>query len=405
MKRHFLSLSLVILAILFVACRSRSGDPGSASLPGASAIDAGAFDKAALLRALGECVATETRGIEVATAALDRAVKQASTDRSQASIDAARTQFQAVMTAWQRAELYQFGPAAPSTSPGGRNLRDPIYAWPLVGRCLVEQTLVSKAYEAQGWAASALVSTKSLAALEVLLFSTDTKNGCPEDSTINTSGAWAALSADELLSRRLAYAAVISSEVAERVKALADAWDPAVGGFVNELASAGRSGAYRTESMAFNAITDAMFYLDLQVKNDKVGKPAGLVPGCAAPPCLANVESPYAKRSKDNLRSNLDGFERLFRGCGPDASGLGLDDLLNAVGAEAVAAKGVASIGEVRAALDALTEPTFEEDLQKNPAGVQRLFDALRSNAVLMKTEVVTILDLELPKVVEGDND
>ena len=50
-------------------------------------------------------------------------------------------------------------------------------------------------------------------------------------------------------------------------------------------------------------------------------------------------------------------------------------------------------------------EPTFEDDLQKNIAGVQRLFDALRANAALMKAEFVTVLDLELPKRVEGDND
>ena len=401
MRKILVLIALVLSSGIAGACRSRSGE----SLPAAGDLDAGAFDKAALLRAVGECVTVETRNIDGAASALDGAVKQARADRSQASLDAARVQFHAVMKAWQRAEVYQFGPAASSTSPGGKNMRDAIYAWPLVGRCLVEQTLVSKAYETPGWVTSALVSTKSLAALEVLLFVTDATNACPAENTINATGAWAALSPEELASRRLAYAQVVSAEVASRAKALADAWDPASGGFANELASAGRSGAYRTESMAFNAITDAMFYLDLQVKNDKVGKPAGLVPGCTAPPCLSSVESPYAKSSKDNLRSNLEGFERLFVGCGPNRSGLGLDDLLVAVGAESVAAKGIASIGDVRAALDALTEPTFEEDLQKNTAGVQRLFDALRGNAVLMKTEVVTILDLELPKTVEGDND
>ena len=37
--------------------------------------------------------------------------------------------------------------------------------------------------------------------------------------------------------------------------------------------------------------------------------------------------------------------------------------------------------------------------------GVQRLYDALRAIVAILKTEFISVLDLELPKRVEGDND
>jgi predicted lipoprotein len=401
-KRYIGSFALVVV-LCGMSCRSRSGDSGTSTSSGS--VDAGGFDKPALLRAFGECVVADYRELGTAVADLDAKTATAAADKSPASLEAARTAWKTTMDTVERAEVYQFGPAAISTAPGGRDMRDPIYSWPLAGRCVIEETLLSKAYEAPNWASTALVSTRSLAAAEYLLFFTGTDNACTPESTMNTSGAWAALGADELAARRIAYARVVTADVVQRTQALLDAWDPAKGNFPNELATAGRSRSFPTEQLAFNAVTDAMFYLDLQMKNLKVGKPAGFVPDCATAPCLASVESPFAKRSKEHMRQNVAGYEKLFRGCGPGGSGLGFDDLLNAVGATAVTQKIEASIVEIRAALDALVEPTFEEDLQKNMPGVQRLFDALRANAAVMKAEFITVLDLELPKRVEGDND
>lgn len=402
-----LPIGLVASGVLVVAaCRDRSGEAGPpASSSGGAGVDAGTFDKSALLRAFGECVVADYRTFGAQIVSLDVATAAAGTDKTPASLEAARTAWKAAMDTWQRAEIYQFGPAAISTAPGGRDMRDPIYAWPLLGRCLVEQTIVSKAYETPSWASTSLVSTRSLAAAEYLLFFTGTDNACPPENEINTSGSWAGLGAEELAARRLAYARAVTTDLVARAQALSDAWDPAKGNFIDELANAGRTKSFASEQMAFNAVTDAMFYVDLQLKNAKVGKPAGFVPDCAAPPCLASVESPWAKRSKDNIRQNIAGYEKLFRGCGANGSGLGFDDLLVAVGAETLSQKVEASVVEIHAALDALTEPTLEEDIQKNLAGVQRLFDALRANSALMKAEVVTVLDLELPKRVEGDND
>jgi predicted lipoprotein len=367
-------------------------------------VDAGGFDKATLLRAFGQCAFgafSEFRGRAIE---LEAATAAATADGSGASQEAAREAWRVAVDAWQRAELMGFGPTAPSGSPGGRDLRDPIYAWPLVSRCLIEQQLVDEVY-ARPDLATALVSTRGLATAEYLLFTPGTDNACPATAGLNATGAWAALGAPELQRRKLAYARAVAADTRRRADELHAAWDPAQGNFVGVMATAGSNDVFATQQMAFNAVSSAFFYVDDALKTMKIAKPAGLVPGCAAPPCLADVESPWAKRSKEHLRNNLVGFDRLLRGCGADGTGLGWDDLLDAVGAAALASKLVAQTAAARAALDALQQPTFEADLQSDLPGVLRLHDALRALVATLKTEFVSVLDLEIPKRVEGDND
>ena len=400
--RRPITVAVVLLSIaLGTSCRSKGSDGGGSS----GGPDAGAFDKVALLRAFGECSAANYREFAAAAAELASAAAKSDAGATPAARAAARAAWNKAMDIWQRAEVFQFGPAAMTSSPGGADLRAPIYAWPLFARCLADQTIVSKTYEAPEFGTS-LVSMKTLAAAEYLLFYEGADNGCPPTASINAQGQWAALGAPEIAKRRAGYARAVTADVATRAAQLADMWDPAKGNFAAELAGAGQSSkAFTTQKMAFNAVSDAMFYVDAQLKNLKVGKPAGLTPDCAAGPCVENVESPWAKRSKEHIRANLTGYEQLLNGCGAGGQGLGFDDLLIAVGAEPVAKKLATTTLGIRAALDALKQPTFEEDIQKDAPGVLRLFDSMRANGSAMKTEFVTVLDLEIPKAVEGDND
>lgn len=366
--------------------------------------NAGGFDKNALLKAMGQCTLDTYKEMSGAAASLDAETKRAENDP--AALPAAREAWKKAMAVWERAELSSYGPAGVSGgngTPGGRDLRDPIYSWPLFSRCLVDQEIVSQRY-ATGAFTSGLVSTRSLAALEYLLFYEGADNGCPADNAINAQGTWKAIPKADLDKRRAAYASVVAGDVVVRVGQLVDAWEPGKGAFLDVVANAGKNDIYKSPQQAFNAISDALFYIDIPMKTMKVGHPAGLTPECAAPPCLERVEAPFARVSKDHLRQNLIGFEKTMRGC-QNGEGPGFDDYLVAVGAEATAKKMGDAIVAARAALDALKEPTFEEDLQKNAPGVKVFFEALRTIINIMKTEVASVLDLELPKAVQGDND
>lgn len=402
---RLLSFTVIALSVIVGSCK-RGGDDGGSTSSSTSAggPDAGSFDKAALLRSFGECALSGYREFQAAAVELDASARRSEAEGTPDARDAARESWKKAIDAWQRMEVFTFGPAAMTGTPGGQDLRDPIYAWPLVNRCLIEQQMVDQTY-AKPELATALVNTRGLGAAEYLLFYEPADNACAATASINTSGSWNALGAAEITKRRAAYARAIATDTMARGQKLVDAWDPAKGNFLAEIAGAGSSKTYVTQQMAFNAVSDALFYADLEVKNEKVGLPAGFVPGCANAPCIANVESPWAKRSKEHIRNNLLGVEHLLKGCGAGAAGLGFDDLLKAVGAEVVATKLDTQLAAVRAALDALKEPTFEEDLVKNMPGVQALFDALRAFSATLKAEFVTVLDLELPKQAASDND
>lgn len=403
--KHVTRWGALATIVAAVALPSWACKRGGGSVPTeTSKLDAGAFDKAALLRAFGDCAYKSAREADDAITALEPAAARAATEKSPEARAAAREAWGRATQAWQVVELMQFGPAAMTGAPGGQDMRDGVYAWPLVNRCLVEQQLVAKVYETPALG-TALVSTRSLASLDYLLFYEQPDNACGAQASINTQGTWAALGAPEVSARRLAYASAVAKDVTPRAKRLVEAWDPARGNFLGQLENAGKPGSvFTSQQMAFNAVSDALFYLDDMVKDMKVGKPAGIV-ACTSAVCPDPVESPYSRLSKEHLRSNLLGFERIFRGCGANGEGLGFDDLLVAVGAGSVSERILGSLAAARAALDGLGTRSLAQAIVEDPAAVRRLFDAIKQITDTLKAEFVTVLDLELPKRVEGDND
>ncbi|MBX3191283.1 MAG: hypothetical protein KF819_30075, partial [Labilithrix sp.] len=178
--------SKVFVAALFFLSCTRAGDDGGG-------VDAGAFDKGALLRSLGECALSTYREYHAAAVELDGASRRAESEGTPAARDAARDAWKKAIDAWQRAEIFKLGPAALHAIPGGKDMRDAIYAWPLVNRCTIEEQIVSQAYDAA--LGDALVSSRGLGAAEYLLFYDGVDNACPPTSAINAAGQWAALGA------------------------------------------------------------------------------------------------------------------------------------------------------------------------------------------------------------------
>jgi predicted lipoprotein len=156
--------------------------------------------------------------------------------------------------------------------------------------------------------------------------------------------------------------------------------------------------------MALNSVSDALFYIDFEVKDLKLARPLGLRE-CEADTCPELVESIFAGRSKANLRANLVGFRRLVEGCEEGFAGKGFDDLMVAVGSEPLATRVKERLVAAEAALNAIEEQDLAQALVQDKASVRAFYDSLKGVTDLLKTEVVTVLDLELPQTLEGDND
>ncbi|WP_437964944.1 imelysin family protein [Sorangium sp. So ce260] len=380
------------------------GEPGGGDVCAPVPLLEGPFTKAKLLSAAADCALNRACEFEAQARALSESAAALASGPGEPSASAARGAWLAAMTVWQEAEVFRFGPAASSTQPGGQDLRDQIYAWPLVSRCKIEEQIVSRAY-AQPSFSSSLINARGLAAFEYLVFHVGGDNACSQFSPINASGTWAALGAGELAQRKADYAAAVAADVLTRAGALARAWAPEAGSFREKLVQAGRgSPVFATEQAALNAVSDAMFYVEKELKDWKLGRPLGFTEDCVTPTCPEALESRFAQASTAHLRANLRGFRRLFQGCGEGGEGVGFDDWLREVGSGDLADRMLAALSGAQVAVDAL-DPPIEQALSTDRTKVEAVYSAVKALTDLVKTEFVSALNLELPQSSEGDND
>lgn len=360
------------------------------------------LDRAALLQSIGQCTVDAVKTAQLASAELVTATEALASNPNQATRTEAQAAWTRAIDAWQVAELLRYGPAADRATLGGKGLREEIYAWPDLNRCLIEEQIVSRAYEGAGFA-SLSTSTRGLGAIEYLLFYPGADNACGPMSTINTTGAWAALSADELSRRKAAYARSAAADVATRTKELVAAWEPA--GFLAQLAGAGRgSTLFPTQQDAISASAEALFFLDTELKDRKLAAPLGI----AATSCMGTIcpdarESLWAERGKQHVRNNLAGARLLMEGCAA-GSGLGFDDLLEAVGASGLVTKMRTDLAAAEAAVDAIPGDSLGQALRTDRASVQRAYDAVKEVTDFLKLEFSMALAIT-SKRVEGDHD
>ncbi|AKQ64953.1 putative periplasmic lipoprotein [Myxococcus hansupus] len=397
------AFAFVVPALLSLsACKSDSPKPPDAGTD--TPDNPVATTRAALLASSAACVLQTSREFQTEATALETAVAAHAATPDATTRDAARAAFHEAMDAWQVAEVMQFGPAAPRSVSGGAEIRDNIYSWPLVSRCAVEEQIVNRSYESAGFE-NALVSRRGLYALEYLLFFEGNDTACPSTSAIVAQGTWAALSADERAARKRAYAAVVAADVHRRADALVNAWAADQGNFTQTLTTAGSGNAvYPSTQAALNSISDAIFYFEREVKDLKLARPLGMR-DCTTSTCPEHLESQFAARSKANIRANLTGYRRITEGCGENFSGTGFDDLLEASGANALATKLRERNVAAAAGIEALPGEDVTTVLAQDKAAVRAMYESVKGVTDVLKTELVTVLDLELPQSVEGDND
>lgn len=356
------------------------------------------FDRGALLQSFARCAVqthgqfqTQADGLAAATMAWSAAP----TDETRA---AARTAWESAIDVWQQAEMLRFGPSADLDTLGGLGMRATIYAWPDVNRCLIEQQLTARTYEGAGFA-SLSTNARGLATLEYLLFYTGADNACPADHAINAMGTWAAIAPDELTRRRAAYAHAVAVDVAARARALNAAWEPA--GFRAQLETAGTgSTLFATQQVAFSTVAEATSYVDTDMKDLRLGVPLGL-PGTTARP--EALESQWADRGRQHLRSNLTGLRTLLQGCAA-GNNQGFDDMLEAAGAAPLATQMRADLDAIDAAINALPGESLSRALVTDRAAVLRVHAAVKALTDFLKNEFAVTLQVRSARVA-GDND
>lgn len=342
-----------------------------------------------------------------AAEALESATEAHAVDPSASNREAAQAAWREASAVWQRAEVMLVGPAGMTdVVAGGMDMRDPIYSWPLRSTCRIDQETEERAYENVDEFAGELVNVRGLNSMEYLLFVEGFDHSCASTSVFAQSGRWDALSEGSIRNQRAGYAHTLATLVARRARELETAWDPSGGDFVAQMAGAGNdSSTFDDVQTGLNAVSDAMFYLDTETKDMKLALPAGISAECAEEICPESLESPFAQGSLANLQANLAGFRALYEGnLAGETEGVGFDDLLEAVGAGDLRADMDQALDNTEAAFAAITI-SLAEALDSSPALVTAAHTALSELTRLLKTDFVTVLDLEIPDRAAGDND
>jgi predicted lipoprotein len=347
--------------------------------------------------------------------ALETATAAYATSGTDADRDAARAVWRSAMETVERAELFQFGPAGmPPTDEmegalGGLGLRTDIYSWApaFPNRCRIDVNTARAAYADEAALAAQPPFVRTLSAMEYLLFEPTTAHHCLPGAAITVDDAtWNALGEAEIRTRRAAYARALAVLASQAADALVAAWEPTGGDFAGQIALAGQgSTVYPTTQEALNAVFDGLFFLDVVLKDRKLGGPSGRADLCSATSgCPELLESQWAGVSVEHLRVNLIAFRDLFTGASAGLEGPGFDDLLRAVGRADLAASMIAAIDEAIRVVDGLP-PIDATSFDANRDALAAAYDAVRGVTTPLKTELITILDLELPMGADGDND
>lgn len=243
-----------------------------------------------------------------------------------------------LQSAIQQSESHLLGPA---TDNGGAlsNRLNAFHAGGL-STCGIDQAAVLAAQDAEFNLATRAVNQRGIGAVEYLLFNPSLTHTCP--SQISETQNWDSRSEDERKRLRCDYAFLVSEDIASAASSLVHAWQSDGGNyrstFLNPL----------NNQVSLKALSDAMFYLELAVKDIKLGLPLGINNQCSGFSCPQRVESPYRQTSLQNIRDNVQAFELMFTG----DDGLGFDDIIARAGVSNLNDRFLSNIAAVIAAID-----------------------------------------------------
>lgn len=363
-----------------------------------------------LLRGLPERVLLVTyRALAESATQLENATDAYRATLSAADREAAQIAWAETMKWVERAELFQFGPAALMSidTIGGESLRNRIYPYPQFNRCRVEVNTQEGRYDSLTRLATQPAFTRGMAAIEYLLFVSDLDHGCAPGAAIGVdSDEWSALGEDGITRARAEHAHGLAGLVRQAANELVLAWDDDAEGFSTAFATAGQAESpYESQQQALNAVFFAMLYLDTDTKDMKLGLPALESEFCPPPRmgCAELLESPYSGSNREHYIANLTGFQWLVMG-GPDEGSVGFDDLLNSMGQNAVATELKTRIAESLELARALP-PIDATSLSGQLDPMVELRASVGTITLLLKTQIADLLDLELPAGVPGDTD
>ena len=332
-------------------------------------------------------------------------------DNEASARDAAQAAWKTTMDAWQTTTLHELGPIQANNN-ALRNRISSFARGSSLSTCGVDQAVVLANSNPNFSLSSRSANQRGLGAVEYLLFSDNLEHSCSSQITETTD--WNTRPEIERKQLRCAYVQTLAGDINAAAQRVVKAWLIDADNYRSEFIN--------PSSLDTNlkALSDALFYLDTETKDTKLGIPLGINATCSQPSCPEVIESPYAEYSLNNIAQNLRSFLNLLQG----GSGLGFDDIIAQAGVaevtELMRQNTEAAIGEINAMSTSLRQQaegiSNEEDAQTcldaaNTPDSQRsipacnLYGYLRRVTDTLKVGFVAAVDVDLPDRAQSDND
>lgn len=329
---------------------------------------------------------------------------------------AAQSAWRALMSRWQQAELHTLGPAASQANL----LRNRIYAYDTnpLNTCRTDRAVIEA--EDTGFDInSRTLGARGLDALEYLLFEENLDHTCEATGTSvdDITLTWNDRPDDQRKEARCNYAEIIAEEITETASEIHNDW----------IASGDNYRAIfidpENQDLVLEAISDALFYIEKDTKDAKLGVPMGFNDNCDADACPDAVESPFSEHALQNLKANVEAFLSIYTG----DTGLSFDDIIDDADMASVNTAFLANTQAITALIDdmiangdsvstqaqAILDSGDRSDCvnsSANPDTVQTvsacaLHGLLKQLTDRLRTDFVTIVGVDLPDRVQGDTD
>jgi uncharacterized protein len=341
-------------------------------------------------------------GLENATEAYLLALEQGDENADGLKLDA-QEKWSTAIGIWQQVEVAQIGPAGPAgLVVGGESKRDEIYSWPSVNSCSVDQQIVNNDFAEDGYFARKLVYVYGLDAMEYALFHEGEDNTCAAPASINTDGSWAELDYDMIQLRRASFSVAAAQHLRAEAESLMQAWEPEQNNFRAAFVLSDNidTHLYESSDQVINELFQALYYVEVTIKDRKLATSIGLNDECGQSPCPESLESKWAKQDAAHIENNLIGFRAILTGL----EGIGFDDLLIEEGEQDTSEQIIEKTDDALDSIRHLTG-TMNELLEDDPNQLVELHGKLKSVTDILKTQFTGILNVQIPTEGAGDTD
>lgn len=403
------NLGLLLLPVVALyGCNSSSPSTGSA-IDSCKALNSDTFSCEQMLGDIVEhavqptvvSFSTQVQALATKTAAYCTALS-AATNESVALIEA-QTDWQASMDVWQQLEVMQFGPLATE--------RDEFYSWPLNDSCKVDEEVVFSLADGYDISTGVTPARRGLDGLEYLLFNSDTNISCGANNSTPALTAWNQKDDATKLVDRCSFAEKITDDLVARAQALETSYNQ------YDITAA------TNLQVVADSISDALFYIDKEVKDDKL---TALLPQTSTQGFSADkLEFAFASYTKQAINNNAIGTKAIFTANG----NVGLAQYLIAAGQEDLATEMVAELDAIianssgayivdsfRDILTTAQQDTGDSDVSdcinadvgsnsSNLIKLCALDNDVKAFTDDLKGQFVLTLGFSVPTNVEGDND